>query len=80
MVTDYDGTLGVFLAGLFPTCCDWALVQFFPRINQVLGDAGSFLLFGLICLAGFVFVWEMLPETKGQTLEAIERKLIGEGS
>ena len=63
---------------LWVTC--WALAQFFPRINQALGDAGSFWLFGLICLAGFVFVWKMLPETKGETLEAIERKLISEGS
>jgi len=60
---------------LWVTC--WALAQFFPRINAVLGDAGSFWLFGLICLLGSVFIWKLLPETKGQSLEAIERKLLG---
>jgi sugar porter (SP) family MFS transporter len=60
---------------LWVTC--WALAQFFPRINGALGDAGSFWLFGLICLLGFVFIWKLLPETKGQSLEAIERKLFG---
>jgi SP family sugar porter-like MFS transporter len=63
---------------LWSTC--WALAQFFPRINRALGDAGCFWLFGAICLAGFLFVWICLPETKGETLETIERKLMGKGS
>ncbi|MCX6929258.1 MAG: sugar porter family MFS transporter [Verrucomicrobia bacterium] len=60
---------------LWVTC--WACAQFYPRINGVLGDAGSFWLFGGICLAGLAFMWRLLPETKGQSLEAIERKLLG---
>jgi len=63
---------------LWITC--WALAQFFPVVNAALGDACSFWLFGFICLAGFIFVWKCLPETKGQSLENIERKLIGNGS
>ena len=67
--------LSVSVLTLWVTC--WACAQFYPRINHALGDAGSFWLFGVICLAGFVFMWKLLPETKGQTLEEIERKLIG---
>jgi SP family sugar porter-like MFS transporter len=58
---------------LWITC--WALAQFFPRINAALGDAGSFWLFSALCLVGFAFVWKFVPETKGQSLEMIERKL-----
>jgi SP family sugar porter-like MFS transporter len=60
---------------LWVTC--WACAQFYPRINRALGDAGSFWLFGGICLVGLAFMWKLLPETKGETLEAIERKLLG---
>ena len=61
---------------LWITC--WALAQFFPRINAALGDAGSFWLFSALCLVGFAFVWRFVPETKGKSLEEIERKLFGE--
>jgi sugar porter (SP) family MFS transporter len=50
------------------------LVTFtFPVLNRVLGSAGTFWLYSAICAAGFVFVWLRVPETKGKTLEEIER-------
>lgn len=48
----------------------------FPTLNQNLGSATTFWLYGLICAAGFVFVLLVLPETKGKSLEAIERQLV----
>jgi hypothetical protein len=32
---------------------------------------GTFLIFLVICLAGALFVWRMLPETKDKTLKEI---------
>lgn len=52
------------------------LTYTFPIINADMGASGSFALYGLICMAGFIFIYRKVPETKGITLEEIERKLI----
>ena len=48
----------------------------FPALNRALGSARTFWLYGLICAAGFTFVLLVLPETKGKSLEDIERDLV----
>jgi len=48
----------------------------FPVLNGALGPAGTFWLYAAICVAGFLFIRARLPETKGKTLEAIERELV----
>jgi len=52
----------------------FALTYSFPFINRALGSAGSFFTYGTICLAGAVFVFFLVPETKGRTLEEIEAR------
>jgi MFS transporter, SP family, xylose:H+ symportor len=47
------------------------LTYTFPVLMQLVGTAGIFLTYGVICLAGFVFVAAFVPETKGRTLEQI---------
>jgi SP family sugar porter-like MFS transporter len=59
---------------LWLTC--WALAQIFPIMNDKLGPAGSFWVFGGICLFGFIYILKVLPETKQKTLEEIERELV----
>ncbi len=59
---------------LWVTC--WALAQVFPIMNKHLGAAGSFWIFGVVCLAGFIFILKFLPETRGKSLEQIESELI----
>ena len=51
------------------------LVATFPYLNKWLAASGTFWLYGLICLIGFLFVLLKLPETKGKSLEQIEREL-----
>jgi sugar porter (SP) family MFS transporter len=47
----------------------------FPILSRVLGNAGTFWTYSGVCLAGFFFVYLRVPETKGKTLEEIEREL-----
>jgi sugar porter (SP) family MFS transporter len=52
------------------------LTYTFPLLNQSLGPAGTFWIYAAICLAGFLYILFRLPETKGQTLEEIEKSLV----
>jgi SP family sugar porter-like MFS transporter len=52
------------------------LTYSFPLLNSSLGAAGTFWIYGVICLLGFVFTWKYVPETKNKSLEEIERELI----
>lgn len=51
------------------------LTYTFPLLNAGLGAAGSFLLYGVICAAGYLYILRNVPETKGVTLEALEEQL-----
>lgn len=56
------------------TAC-FVLTYTFPLLNSGLGAYGTFWLYGIICLLGFIFVKKNLPETKGKSLEEIEKEL-----
>jgi MFS transporter, SP family, xylose:H+ symportor len=47
----------------------------FPILNRQLGTAGTFWIYGAVCLTGFLFVLARVPETKGKSLEQIEGEL-----
>lgn len=51
----------------------------FPILNNSphVGPALTFWIYGLCSALGFVFVFMMVPETKGRTLEEIETRLMG---
>jgi len=46
--------------------------QLFPIVRETLGVAGSFFIFAAVLVPQFFFVWKIMPETKGRTLEEIE--------
>lgn len=50
----------------------------FPILNDALGASGTFWVYSLICVLGYLFIKNKLPETKGKTLEEIELELIKE--
>ena len=53
----------------------FALTYSFPLIGKALGPDGTFWLYAGICFIGFGFVFWRVPETRGKTLEQIEREL-----
>ena len=67
--------ISVAVSALWIAC--FVLTFTFPMLNKGLGAAGTFFLYGGICLVGFVVVMLKVPETKGKSLEAIERELAG---
>ena len=67
--------VSVAVSALWIAC--FILTYTFPMLNGALGPAPTFWLYAAICLAGFVFIKLRVPETKGKTLEAIERELVG---
>lgn len=48
----------------------------FPYLKNALGAHGTFWLYGVVCVIGFFVVLNKLPETKGKSLEDIERELV----
>jgi len=68
------------VATVFLWGANWLVSQTFPIMNesQKLIDkfhhGFSFWIYGLICFILFVFMWRIVPETKGKSLEDIERR------
>ena len=52
------------------------LTYTFPLLNDAFGASGTFWLYGIICIYGFLFIYKKLPETKGRSLEEIEKELV----
>lgn len=51
------------------------LTYTFPLLNNALNASGTFWLYAVISLLGFLFILKKLPETKGKSLEEIEQEL-----
>jgi len=51
------------------------LTYTFPILKTLLGVSVTFWIYAAICAGGFCVLWLRLPETKGKSLEQIEREL-----
>jgi SP family sugar porter-like MFS transporter len=61
---------------LWTGCC--TLTFSFPPMNAALGSSGSFWIYSVICFCGFTYLLRRCPETKGVSLEELEKKLVKE--
>jgi sugar porter (SP) family MFS transporter len=66
--------MSVAVSALWIAC--FILTYTFPILNAKLGPAGTFWLYAAICVAGFIYIFVKLPETKNKSLEKIERELV----
>jgi SP family arabinose:H+ symporter-like MFS transporter len=66
--------MSVAVSSLWVGCT--VLTLTFPYLKAGLGAHGAFWLYGVICVIGFVVILMKLPETKGKSLEDIERELV----
>lgn len=48
---------------------NWVVAQLFPLSIHSIGEQTTFWILALLTLPTFIFIWKVLPETKGKTLE-----------
>jgi sugar porter (SP) family MFS transporter len=65
--------VSVAVSALWVAC--FILTFAFPLLQRTAGIAATFWIYAAICFAGFFFVRAKVPETKGRSLEQIERDL-----
>lgn len=56
-----------------------AIITFsFPMLTSYLGGGNTFMIFAGFMILQLLFVWKVMPETKGKTLEGIEEDIVVE--
>lgn len=61
----------------FNWSCTFLVTKTFLDVIGAIGAHGAFWMFGSVCVVGMVFVVACVPETQGQSLEDIEKKMAG---
>ncbi|MBN1416046.1 MAG: sugar porter family MFS transporter [Bacteroidales bacterium] len=67
--------LAISVAGTFNALVSTIVITVFPIELATIGTGTSFLIFGILCAAGLIFVLKYVPETKGKSLEEIQDML-----
>lgn len=68
--------MAIATTALWAAC--FVLTYTFPILNRWLNAGGTFWLYAFICFSGFWFILKNVPETKGKTLETIEREMVSD--
>ncbi|HLH52969.1 MAG TPA: sugar porter family MFS transporter [Verrucomicrobiae bacterium] len=66
--------ISVAVSALWIAC--FILTLTFPILEGKIGPGNTFWIYAFICAVGFIFVLLRVPETKGKSLEQIERELL----
>ncbi|XP_057428721.1 inositol transporter 4-like [Lotus japonicus] len=67
--------LGGGIAAVFNWCANLLLSESFLSMVKALGTSGTFLVFAGFSLIGLVFIYALVPETKGLQFEEVEKLL-----
>jgi SP family arabinose:H+ symporter-like MFS transporter len=68
--------LAISFVGLINSGISFGVQLVFPWELENLGNATTFLIYGLFAAIGLVFIMRILPETKGRSLEELEKILV----
>ncbi len=68
--------MAISLAGLVNSAVSFAVQLVFPWELSKFGNSVTFLIYGVFALLGLAFVLRVVPETKGRSLEELERLLV----
>jgi MFS family permease len=68
--------VAISFAGLINSAVSFGVQLVFPWELENLGNATTFLIYGVFAALGFALLMRILPETKGRSLEELERELV----
>ncbi len=68
--------MAISFVGLINSAVAFLVTFIFPWELETLGNATTFLIYGIFAVIGLVFVMRVLPETKGRSLEELEEMLV----
>lgn len=77
--SDIKGVAGS-IAGTSNWLLAFIVVKFFDPVKEIIGPAATFWVFSGITIVGFFFVWFIVPETKGKSLNEIQTMLEDENN
>ena len=66
--------MSVAIVALWTACIIVTIL--FPVMLEKLSGGTTFMIFAMICLANLIYVWLKVPETKGKSLEELEKELV----
>ncbi|HMO23241.1 MAG TPA: MFS transporter, partial [Candidatus Melainabacteria bacterium] len=70
---NHGQSLGAFTHWTF----NFGISLVFPGLVTTLGGGTVFAFFALMMVLQFFYVWKMMPETRGKSLEALQKELVG---
>jgi sugar porter (SP) family MFS transporter len=72
-VRSQGGALGSFTHWIMAAIISWT----FPSIVELIPNGGmySFIFYSFMMFLSFLFIWKVMPETKGRSLEEIQKQL-----
>jgi len=68
--------LAISFVGVINSAISFTVQQLFPWELSKIGSSGTYFIYGIFALAGLLFVLTRLPETKGKSLEELEKMLV----
>ncbi len=68
--------IAISFVGLINSAVSFLVQWIFPWELEVLGNSLTFLIYGLFAAFGLIFIIKVIPETKGKSLEEIEKQLV----
>jgi MFS transporter, SP family, arabinose:H+ symporter len=68
--------LAISVCGLLNSATSFLVQLIFPWELENIGNSTTFLVYGLFAVAGLIVLSNILPETKGRTLEELEADLV----
>ena len=68
--------IAISFVGLINSAVSFGVQWVFPWELEVLGSSMTFLIYGAFALVGLIFIIRVVPETKGRSLEELEKLLV----